>query len=242
MVLGLVNGNISGGTIYASSSIEAGGHFTVGSNAYVTGDISGANTTIYAGSNVFAGGDISGGAVYATNNMYAGGAVSGTNVYSTGDLIGNYVIGLSEISGAAVYAQNTFQCGGDATIGSNVSIGGNISGNRALFYGANAVLDNLSYPSIWKYADYTMSQSGKDTVVLADTSVSGNMVITLPDSTLSQNLNRVYIVKKVDSTANGSVVLLPSGGKVIDGAANKVLATQWSSATIVNDGENWFVI
>jgi len=70
--------------------------------------------------------------------------------------------------------------------------------------------------------------------VLADAS-GGAVTYTLP---LGNTL--VAVIKKIDSSAN-TVTVLPTSG-TIDGAASKVLFSQYQSVTIVCDGSNYFII
>ena len=68
----------------------------------------------------------------------------------------------------------------------------------------------------------------------------GNIIVTLPAVDLMQGI--VFTgVKKTDVTAN-TVTITPSGGALIDGAANFPLIAQYESLTFTSDGTAWWVI
>jgi hypothetical protein len=50
-----------------------------------------------------------------------------------------------------------------------------------------------------------------------------------------------YTIKKTDASAN-AVTIDGFGAETIDGAATKVINTQYESVTIVSDGSNWFIV
>ena len=50
-----------------------------------------------------------------------------------------------------------------------------------------------------------------------------------------------YTIKKTDASAN-AVTIDGFGAETIDGAATKVINTQYESVTIVSDGTNWFIV
>jgi hypothetical protein len=65
---------------------------------------------------------------------------------------------------------------------------------------------------------------------------AGAIVITVPVSLA----NKSFYVKKIDATAN-TVTITPSSG-LIDGAATRVLASQYSTAHFASDGTNLWII
>jgi len=71
-------------------------------------------------------------------------------------------------------------------------------------------------------------------VILADTSTA-SINISIP--TAFDNSGKVFTVKK--TAAANTVTLDPFSAQTIDGAATKVLSTQWESVTIISDGANW---
>jgi len=62
--------------------------------------------------------------------------------------------------------------------------------------------------------------------------------ITLP--TASGINGRVYLIRKLDSSAN-TVTIDGYSSETINGAATKVLSTQYATAEIISDGANWIV-
>jgi hypothetical protein len=74
-------------------------------------------------------------------------------------------------------------------------------------------------------------------VVLVD-AAAGSVDITLPPPV--GITGTVYIVKKVDASAN-AVTVHTTGAETIDGAATTVLAAQWDAIHVVTDGLNWFI-
>ncbi|MFJ7266674.1 hypothetical protein ACIQV3_08390 [Streptomyces sp. NPDC099050] len=67
---------------------------------------------------------------------------------------------------------------------------------------------------------------------------SGNITITLISAVATRNR---YVVKKVDATAN-TVTVAAAGVQTIDGAAAKVLTTQWETVTVIPSGGNWLTV
>lgn len=84
-------------------------------------------------------------------------------------------------------------------------------------------------------ADLTLSAAHY--TVLVDAS-GANRTITLP-AAASHN-KRVYVVKKVDASAN-TVTIDGNASETIDGATTKVLTTQWQSVTLQCNGTAWFL-
>jgi hypothetical protein len=63
--------------------------------------------------------------------------------------------------------------------------------------------------------------------------------LTLPTSVGATG--QVYIVKKVDSTAN-TVTITTTSSQTIDGSASKVLSSQYDGFQLQSDGANWMII
>lgn len=74
--------------------------------------------------------------------------------------------------------------------------------------------------------------------VLAD-ATSGNITITLP--AVSGTTRRIYVVKKIDSSAN-TVTIDGNASETIDGATTQVIGTQWQSYTIQSNGTAWYIV
>jgi hypothetical protein len=67
--------------------------------------------------------------------------------------------------------------------------------------------------------------------ILVDAS-GGAITITLPDSTVTDNINgRVYHVKKIDASANAVTVQRAGASDLIDGATTSVISVQYQART-----------
>jgi hypothetical protein len=84
-------------------------------------------------------------------------------------------------------------------------------------------------------ADYTASD---ECLILAN-ATAGNITVNLPAA--ANVVRRHYIVKKTDASGN-TVTINPAGSETIDGAATKVLSTQYAVADFVCDGTSWHII
>lgn len=80
--------------------------------------------------------------------------------------------------------------------------------------------------------------AANETVIPCDATAAA-FVVNLP--TAVGIAGRVYIIKKVDATAN-AVTVTPNGAETIDGAATVVLAAQWAVTRVISDNANWLVI
>jgi hypothetical protein len=81
----------------------------------------------------------------------------------------------------------------------------------------------------------TQTLSNGNSIVLATGGVSG-ITLTLPSPTAG----KIFNIKKVDAGV-GTITLSPPSG-TIDGAASKVITSQYDSLTITSDGTNFFII
>ena len=86
------------------------------------------------------------------------------------------------------------------------------------------------------------TQTGNYTALLTDYVIlanpTGNITITLPAA--SGATNQIYTIKKIDSDAD-TVTIDGNAAETIDGATTLVIASQYTSYTIVCDGSNWHV-
>jgi hypothetical protein len=64
---------------------------------------------------------------------------------------------------------------------------------------------------------------------------------TLVLPTPARAVNRMFIVKKVDPTANAVTIVVPVPG-LIDGAQTSVLSGQWQVARIQSDGNAYYLV
>lgn len=100
----------------------------------------------------------------------------------------------------------------------------------------NKTIHGLNLAISSKTANYTLIAT--DHTVLFD-ATSGNRTATLPAA--AGATGRVYVVKKIDSSAN-IVTVDPNGSETIDGASTKVLSTPWESVTIQSTGSSWVIL
>lgn len=77
-----------------------------------------------------------------------------------------------------------------------------------------------------------------DGLVLAN-ATAGNITLTLPTAASASGLR--IAVKKTDASLN-TVTIDGNGAETIDGAANRVLLTQYAVVTVMSDGTQWWVV
>lgn len=92
-----------------------------------------------------------------------------------------------------------------------------------------------------RYPIRTVSGTGSvtddDYYVIVD-AASGAFTLTLP--TAVGRSGKTFIIKRINTGAD--VTLACTGGQTIDGAATKLLGTQWISRTVFSDGSNWLLV
>lgn len=84
--------------------------------------------------------------------------------------------------------------------------------------------------------DYTALST--DCIILASATLAA-ITVSLPVAATA--LDKEYTIKKIDSSVN-AVTIDPDGAETIDGAATKVISSQWSAAHIVSNGTGWFIV
>ncbi len=90
-------------------------------------------------------------------------------------------------------------------------------------------------PQTTKTATYTATSS--DYFIFCD-ATAGAMSINLP--TAVGIAGKVYIIKKIDATAN-AVTIDPSGAELVDGGGTLAFNTQYTSYSIVSNNVGWWV-
>jgi hypothetical protein len=65
--------------------------------------------------------------------------------------------------------------------------------------------------------------------------------ISLPSASASNVPNRMYVINKVDASAN-TVVIDPNASQLINGATTYTLTTQYESVLIQSDGTAWYIL
>lgn len=86
-------------------------------------------------------------------------------------------------------------------------------------------------------SDANLTVTDGNTVVLA-TSGTGNVSIFLPAA--ADNVNRVIIVKKMDSA--NTVTIDPNASETVDGNTTHPITTQYESVIMSCDGSNWNIV
>ena len=99
-----------------------------------------------------------------------------------------------------------------------------------------SLLAGLLAPTTAKTATFTAAAT--DYTLLCD-ATSGAITANLPAA--ASNAGRIYLVKKVDASAN-AVTLDGDGAETIDGAATYALTVQWQSVTVQCNGTGWFIL
>jgi len=97
------------------------------------------------------------------------------------------------------------------------------------------VSGSFALPLSTQTASYTATSS--DHTILCN---AGSMTVTLPAA--SGASGRVYVIKKISSTA-GTITIDPNGTETIDGVAtNTSISAQYQSLTVQSNGTSWFII
>jgi hypothetical protein len=89
-----------------------------------------------------------------------------------------------------------------------------------------------------------VTKTGNYTAIATDYTIlcnatGGSFTITLP--AVASHTNRIYNIKKIDSSAN-TVTVDGNSSETIDDATTAVLTTQHESITIQSDGSEWWII
>jgi hypothetical protein len=88
-----------------------------------------------------------------------------------------------------------------------------------------------------KSANYTVTESDRDKLILVDAS-GGAVTISLLAAATAGNGFRV-VIKKTDNSAN-TVTIDGNGSETIDGNTTSVLSSQYDSDNLISDGSNWY--
>jgi hypothetical protein len=86
--------------------------------------------------------------------------------------------------------------------------------------------------------NYTATE---DDYTIRVNAVGGAITITLPDSALARIRKKIYVIKKIDSSAN-KVTIDGHSTQTIDGVQTTDLITQHETLIIQSDGTNWRII
>lgn len=90
-----------------------------------------------------------------------------------------------------------------------------------------------------KVSAVSSSRAAAVETVLLCNATSAAVTITLPSA--SAAANRVYYVKKTDSTGHTCTVAA-AGGETIDGQSNQIISFQYTTLQLVSDGSAWWIL
>lgn len=167
------------------------------------------------------------------------------NLDPTDVLIGEYFVNTADdrlwIRTDSGLIELTNQPGGVSSLGdlSDVTIGV-IAGDGILFYDSDAgewFNKDIQWNNRQLVAQTTTSttiSNDEQTMIVNGSSLT----ITMPPIS-TENINIPYTIK------NGNVTnteIVTTGSDTIDGKVNLLLNTEWESATIINDGSNWYIV
>lgn len=145
---------------------------------------------------------------------HGGAAIMSDNTSNT-----KYSLGEKTLS---LYYQN-----GVYITGSNLNISGNISGLGGISLGFTA-----------KTANYTV---GENDCIISIDATSANTLVTMLNPT--GRVGRMFHVKKIDGTANFVTLTGHTANQVtFDGQLSRSLTSQWQSASVVSNGNNYLII
>jgi len=168
---------------------------------------------------------------------------SNTNVFSSGtNTFGSATgTGTNGFSSGATTTGNTktvnIGTGGLSGSTTNIAIGSSVSGaTSTTALNGITTAAGIRQALATKNAAYTLTTL--DYTVLGN-ATTASFSLTLPTSVGATG--QVYIIKKVDSTAN-TVTITTTSSQTIDGTANKVLSSQYDGFQLQSDGANWMII
>ena len=169
---------------------------------------------------------------FTGNNIFSNANGSfGVNV-GTGTL--NYASGATTTGNTKTVNIGTGGLSGSTT---NIAIGSSVSGATS-----TTTLNGVTTAAGIRQALATKTSAY--TLTTLDYTVLGNATtasfsLTLPTSVGATG--QVYIIKKVDSTAN-TVTITTTSSQTIDGSTSKVLSYQYDGFQLQSDGANWMII
>ena len=191
-------------------------------------------------------------------NIATGTGLTGGPITTTGTIsLANTAVSAGSYGNATTVATFTVDAQGRLTAASNVTIGSLPNsalanstatlGNATITLGSttstvgnltlsSATVNGAAFAYVAKTAGYTVTAT--DYTVAANAS-TGALSITLPTS--AGITGKVYVVKKMDSTAN-VVTVATTSSQTIDGATTRALSLQYDAIMVQADGANWIVI
>lgn len=172
---------------------------------------------------------------YLSNSSVTIGNTS-VSLGSTQTTFGNVTLQNANITSVAATFPNSYLSNSTITLGNaTLTLGSTTStvGNLTL---TNTTANGVSLAYVAKTAAYTATSTD---YTIAGNASTAAFSVTLPTSV--GITGKVYVVKKVDSSAN-AVTVATTSAQTIDGAASKVLSIQYDAVTVQSDGANWLII
>jgi hypothetical protein len=198
-----------------------------------------------------------GGGNGTVTNIATGTGLTGGPITSTGTIsLANTAVTAGSYGSANTVATFTVDAQGRLTAAANASISianANLAnstitlGNATLTLGSttstvgnltltNATANGVSLAYVAKTAAYTATATD---YTIAGNASTAAFSVTLPTSV--GITGKVYVVKKLDSSAN-AVTVATTSAQTIDGAATRSLPRQYDAVTLQSDGANWIIV
>ena len=150
-----------------------------------------------------------------------------------------YNIGQNLLVGTGTAAKSLIFMTGGTTQSTNERM--RITGSGLVGIGNNNPTSTLSVTGSSAYSittkTVTYTATANDYSIVCNN--SGAITINLPAA--SGATGRVYVIKKISAGGN-NVTVDPNASETIDGAATRVLTTQYESVVIQCDGTSWYIL
>ena len=175
----------------------------------------------------------SGTATNAVFNSFAQSTIAASNISVTTTHSATIYIAGAPAAGTNITLTNAYALwidDGDVRLDGNVGIGFAVKATSRLDVNGPIATAYLSVS-----ADTTLD--GTHSFVAVDATAAAR-VITLPAA--AGIVGRRYTIKKTDSSGN-TVTIDGNGAETIDGAATKVISTQYTSHSLISTGSAWFI-
>ena len=133
-------------------------------------------------------------------------------------------------------AERILDLSGNLTVESNSILNQDLTTDASPTFAGLTLTGGFKANLVTKTGNYTATSN--DYTIICN-ATSGSFTITLP--AVASHTNRMYHIKKIDSSAN-TVTVDGNGAETIDDATTAVLTTQYESITIQSDGSEWWII
>jgi hypothetical protein len=228
-------GSYGNATTVGSFTVDAQGRITAASNVTITVTGGGSVTNVATGTG------LTGGPITTTGTISLANTAVTAGSYGDGQTVASFTVDaqgrLTAASNVTITnLPNTALANSTATLGNaTITLGGSTSSV------GNLTVTNVTITGArFAYASKTANATAATTeYTLAANASTGALSMTLPTAAGIQG--KVYVIKKVDSTAN-VVTVATTSSQTIDGATTRALSLQYDAITVQSDGANWIVI